>query len=60
MTGILNPAFLEYINGTMICLRYDIICHRLQVGQTAVYKEQVNFKSEVVGAESESYPTSCL
>jgi len=30
MRGIMDPVFLGGINGTMICLMYAIICHRLQ------------------------------
>jgi len=51
MRGIIDPAFLGPINGTMICLTCAIICLALQAGQTGVYKDQGDFKREAAGGE---------
>jgi len=53
MPGIIDPAFLGCINGTMICLTYAIICHALRAWQTGVYKDQGDFKPEAAGGEPE-------
>ena len=58
MGGIINPAFLGRINGTMICLTCDIICHALRAWQTGVYKDQVDLKPEAAGSEPEPRPFS--
>ena len=34
MYALVDPAFLERINGTMICLTRAIICHILQAEHT--------------------------
>jgi len=53
MCGIMDPAFLECINGTLICLKYAIIYHTLWAWQTGVYKDQGNFKPDAAGGEPE-------
>jgi len=53
MRGVIDPAFLGRINGTMICLTCAIICHALPAWQSGVYKDQGNFKREAAGGESE-------
>jgi len=52
MRGIIDPAFLGRIKGTMICLTCAIICPALQAWQTGEYKDQGNFKPEASGGES--------
>jgi len=49
--GIIDPAFLGRINGTMICLTCAIICLALRAWQTGVYKDQGDFKPEAAGGE---------
>jgi len=51
--GIIDPAFLGRINGTMICLTCAIICHAHRVWQTGVYKDQGDFQPEAAGDEPE-------
>jgi len=53
MRGIIDPAFLGRINGSMICLTCAIICHALRAWQTGVYKDQGDFKPEAAGGEPE-------
>jgi len=53
MRGIIDPAFLGRINGTMICLTCAIICHARSAWQTGVYKNQGDFKPEAAGGEPE-------
>jgi len=53
MRGIIDPAFLGRINGTMICLTCAIICHALRAWQTGVYKDQGDFKPEAARGEPE-------
>ena len=53
MCGIVDPAFLERINGIMICLTCAIICHTLRASQTGVYKDQGKFKPEAAGDDPE-------
>jgi len=53
MPGIIDPAFLGCINGTMICLTCVIICHALRAWQTGVYKNQGGLKPEAAGGEPE-------
>ena len=53
MRGIIDPAFLGRINGTMICLMCAIICHALRAWQTGVDKDQGDFKPEAAGGEPE-------
>jgi len=53
MRGIIDPAFLGHINGTMICLTCAIICHAQPAWQTGVYKDQGDFKPEAARGEPE-------
>ena len=53
MRGIMNPAFLGPIKGTMICLMCAIICHTVRAWQTGVYNNQGDFKPEAAGVEAE-------
>jgi len=53
MRGIIDPAFLGCIKGTIICLTCVIICHALQAWQPGVYKDQGHFKPEAAGGEPE-------
>ena len=50
--GIAEPDFLGRINGMMICLTCAILCYTLWACKNAVYKDQGDFKPEVVGGES--------
>jgi hypothetical protein len=52
MQGIVQPDFLEQINGTMICLTCAILCHTLRAWQTGVYQEPRDFKPEAAGGKS--------
>jgi len=53
MRGIIDPAFLGRINGTMICLTCAIICDALRAWLTGVYKDQGDFKPGATGGEPE-------
>ena len=53
MRGIIDPAFLGLINGTMLCLTCAIICHGLRAWQTGVYKDQGDFKPPAAIGEPE-------
>ena len=51
MQGIVDPGFLEQINGTMICLTCAMLCHALRALQTGIYKKPADFKPDVVGGK---------
>jgi Domain of unknown function (DUF6532) len=53
MRGIVEPNFLDRINGTMICLTCAILCHTLRAWQTGIYKDPGDFKHDAVGGESQ-------
>ena len=51
MQGMVDPGFLERINGTMICLTCAMLCHVLRALQTGIYKKPPDFKHDVVGGK---------
>ena len=51
MQGIVDPGFLELINGTMICLKCAMLCHALRALQTWIYKKPPDFKHDIVGCK---------
>ena len=51
MQGMVDPGFLERINGTMICLTYAMLCHALRALQTGIYEKPAGFKHDVVGGK---------
>ena len=56
MQGMVDPGFLERINGTMICLTCAMLCHALRVLQTGIHKQPADFKHDVAeGKVSESW-----
>jgi len=59
MHGIMDPAFVGRINGTMICLTCAIIRHTLQAGQIPIYKHKGDFSPEAAGREPEPLPFTC-
>ena len=51
MQGMVDPGFLERINGTMICLTCAMLFHALRALQTGIYKKPPDFKHDVVGGK---------
>ena len=51
MQGMVDPGFLERINGTMICLTGVMLCHALRALQSGIYKKPPDFKHDVVGGK---------
>ena len=52
---MVDPGFVEWINGTMICLTCAILCHALRALQTGIYKKLPDFKQDVVGGKVSEY-----
>ena len=56
MQGMVDPGFLDPINGTMICLTCAMLCHGVRALQTGIYQKPPDFKHDVVGGKmSESW-----
>ena len=51
MQGMVDPGFLERINGTMICLTCAMLCHALRALQTGIDEKPADFKHDVVGGK---------
>ena len=51
MQGMVDPGFLERINGRMIGLTCAMLCHALRALQTRNYKTPMDFKHDVVGGK---------
>ena len=49
MQGMVDPGFLERINGMMICLTCAMLCNVLRALQTGIHKKHADFKHDVVG-----------
>ena len=49
MQGMVEPGFLERINGMIIYLTCEMLCHALRALQTGIYKKPMDFKHDVVG-----------
>ena len=52
MLGILDPAFVEQINDTIVCLTCAIQCHTLRAWRTGVFQDPPDFKDDVVRGKS--------
>ena len=53
---MVDPGWLERINGTMICLTCAMLCHALRALQTGIHKKPLDFRHDVVGGKvSESW-----
>ena len=48
---MVDPGFLERINGTMICLTCAMLSLALRALQTGIYKKPLDFRHHVVGAK---------
>ena len=51
MQEMVDPRFLDRINGKIICLTYVMLCHALRALQTGIYKKSPDFKHDVVGGK---------
>ena len=51
MQGMVDPGFLERINGTMISLTCAMLCHAQRALQTGIYKKPADFKHDLVGGK---------
>ena len=51
MQGMVDPGFLERINGTMIWLTCAMLCHALRALETGIYKKPADFKYDVGGGK---------
>ena len=49
---MLDPAFVEQINDTMVCLTCAILCHTLRAWRTGVFQDPPDFKGDVVRGKS--------
>jgi len=46
--GMLDPEFINHVNGTMVCLTCAILCHELWAYRLGVYQDPVDFKADAV------------
>jgi len=58
MCGIVEPDFPGRIKGTMICLTCAILDRTIRAWHTGAYKESGEFKTDGVGEQPETKPTS--
>jgi hypothetical protein len=49
---MLDPAFVERVNGTLVCLTCAILCHALRAWRTGVFPDSWEFKPD--GARGKS------
>ena len=59
MQGMLNPEFINRVNGTMVYLTYSILCHHLQAWQARVFQHPLDLKPDAVGGRNPGVPMSC-
>jgi len=52
--GILDPAFINRVNGMMVCLTCAILCQHLGAYRLGVYQDPPDFKPDAVGGRSPS------
>jgi len=52
--GMLDPEFINRVNGTMVCLTCPILYHQLRAYQLAVYQDPPDFKLDAVGGRRPS------
>lgn len=52
MRGLIEPDFVNLINGTMICLTCAILYHTLRAWQDGIYVEPKDFKPDAVGGKN--------
>ena len=52
MLGMPDPAFVEQINDTIVCLTCAILCNTLRACRTGVFQDPADFKGDVVGGKS--------
>jgi len=53
MRGIIDPAFVGHITGTLLWLTCAIIGQALRAWQEGVFTDQGHFKPEAAGGEPE-------
>ena len=49
MQGMLDPEFINRVNGTLVCLTCSILCHHLRAWRTGVFQDPPDFKPDAVG-----------
>ena len=49
---MLELAFVEQINDTMVCRTWAIVCHTLRAWRTVVFQDPPDFKGDVVRGKS--------
>jgi len=52
--GMLDPEFLNRVNGTMVCLTCAILCHQLCAYRLGVHQDPPDFKPDAVGGRRPS------
>jgi len=52
--GMLDPEFINRVNGTMVCLTCAILCHQLCAYRLGVYQDPPAFKPDAVGGRRPS------
>jgi len=52
--GMLDPEFINRVNGTMVCLTCAILCHQLRAYRLWVHQDPQDFKPDAVGGRRPS------
>jgi len=52
--GMLDPEFINRVNGTMVCLTCAILCHQLPAYRLGVHQDPPDFKPDAVGGRRPS------
>jgi len=52
--GMLDPEFINRVNGTMVCLTCAILCDQLRAYRVGVYQDPPDFKPDAVGGRRPS------
>jgi len=51
---MLDPEFINHVNGPMVCLTFAILCHQLPAYRLVVYLDPPDFKPDAVGGRRPS------
>ena len=60
MQGMLDPEFINRVNGKLVCLTCAILCHHLLAWRAGVFQDPPDFKADAVGGRNPGVTMSSL